>query len=117
MDKIDTTNLMAAFLLDLESQRKIPVIIPKCRIGRDIGNEVVLADDTSISRFHSVIKLENGKYYIEDCKSRNGTLVNGNKVTEPTAIVDGDMLKLGNIMFWFVLEDDSESIIATTGSA
>ncbi|MBX3077276.1 FHA domain-containing protein [Candidatus Obscuribacterales bacterium] len=106
----------AAFLLDLESQRKIPVVIPVCRVGRDIENDIVLADDTSISRFHSVIKRTNDEYSVEDAESRNGTFVNGTKVTGPVKVVDGDTLKLGNITFWFVIEAETESIVASTSS-
>lgn len=104
----------AAFLLDLESQRKIPVVIPVCRVGRDIANDIVLADDTSISRFHSILKRDGDTYTVEDAESRNGTYVNGTKVTTPVKVVDGDTLKLGNITFWFVIEAETESIVAST---
>lgn len=98
--------LTNAFLLDLESQRKIPVISPVCRVGRDVENDIVLADDSSISRFHSVIKHDDEKFTVEDAESRNGTFINGAKVTDPMPVNDGDTLKFGNSIFWFILETD-----------
>lgn len=95
-----------AFLLDLESQRKIPLLSTVCKLGRDIENDVVIPEDGSTSRFHTVIKCEDGKYIVEDADSRNGTFINGTKLTSPTPINDGDMLKIGNSIFWFVVESD-----------
>lgn len=104
----ETKTTTALFLLELESSRKIPIVNPKCRIGRDIENDVVVSDDTSISRFHGVITSENGEYMVNDGGSRNGTFLNGNKVTAPEALKDGDMLKFGSTIFWVVIETDPE---------
>jgi len=107
MDNKETNNKSTtAFLLELESQRKIPVLVPTCKLGRDDENDVVMKDDMSISRFHTVISHEDGKYVVTDNESRHGTFLNGNEVTEPMPIGDGDTLKIGNTMFWFVIETE-----------
>jgi pSer/pThr/pTyr-binding forkhead associated (FHA) protein len=100
----DTSGNATAFLVDLVSNRKIPITTPKCKVGRDDLNDIVISGDQSISRFHFVISKENGQYYVQDGKSRHGTFLNGNQITGPEAIHDGDVLKVGVSLFWFVIE-------------
>jgi pSer/pThr/pTyr-binding forkhead associated (FHA) protein len=93
-----------AFLVDLVSNRKIPVSVPRCKAGRDDLNDIVITGDQSISRFHFVLTQENGQYYVQDNKSRHGTFLNGNQIGAVEPINDGDVLKVGVSLFWFVIE-------------
>lgn len=93
-----------AFLVDLVSNRKIPVATPRCRVGRDDLNDIVISGDQSISRFHFIISYENDEFTVQDAKSRHGTFLNGNQLTSPENIKDGDVLKVGVSLFWFVVE-------------
>ena len=93
-----------AFLVDLVSNRKIPITTPRCKVGRDDLNDIVISGDQSISRFHFVITKENSQYFVQDGKSRHGTFLNGNQITGPEPIHDGDVLKVGVSLFWFVIE-------------
>jgi pSer/pThr/pTyr-binding forkhead associated (FHA) protein len=93
-----------AFLVDLVSNRKIPITTPRCKVGRDDLNDIVISGDQSISRFHFVITKENNQYLVQDGKSRHGTFLNGNQITVPEPIHDGDVLKVGVSLFWFVIE-------------
>jgi len=45
-------------------------------IGRDYVNQILLVDQT-VSRQHARLTLRDGKWYVEDLKSRNGTFLNG----------------------------------------
>jgi pSer/pThr/pTyr-binding forkhead associated (FHA) protein len=99
-----TDNNATAFLVDLVSNRKIPITTPRCKVGRDDLNDIVISGDQSISRFHFVITRENGQYMVQDGKSRHGTFLNGNQITVPEPIHDGDVLKVGVSLFWFVIE-------------
>jgi pSer/pThr/pTyr-binding forkhead associated (FHA) protein len=94
-----------AFLVDLVSNRKIPITTPRCKVGRDDLNDIVISGDQSISRFHFVISKENNQYLVQDGKSRHGTFLNGNQITAPEPIHDGDVLKVGVSLFWFVIEN------------
>jgi pSer/pThr/pTyr-binding forkhead associated (FHA) protein len=98
-----------AFLVDLVSNRKIPITTPRCKVGRDDLNDIVISGDQSISRFHFVITKENNQYFVQDGKSRHGTFLNGNQITAPEPIHDGDVLKVGVSLFWFVIETASTS--------
>ena len=75
-------------------------------IGRQPSNHLCIGD-VSVSRFHCVIKAEDGRYQIKDLKSHNGTLVNGNKVSE-CFLKPGDQIGIGDTVFEF-LEDSTNS--------
>jgi ABC-type multidrug transport system ATPase subunit/pSer/pThr/pTyr-binding forkhead associated (FHA) protein len=66
------------------------------RLGRDPEGEVVIdADAAVVSRRHAEIKSHDGQYAITDLRSFNGTLVNGQRITETVALFDGDGIQLG----------------------
>ncbi len=107
MEKTETPTVPTAFLVDLVSNRKIPITTPRCRVGRDDLNDIVISGDQSISRFHFIITYENGQYQVQDAKSRHGTFLNGNQISGPEPINDGDVLKIGVSLFWFVIESQT----------
>jgi transcriptional regulator with GAF, ATPase, and Fis domain len=74
-------------------------------IGRQSSNFLCIGDP-SVSRFHCVIKAEDCRYKVTDLKSHNGTLVNGNVITE-SFLKTGDYLGVGDTVFEF-LEDSSD---------
>ncbi|MEI6308380.1 MAG: FHA domain-containing protein [bacterium] len=79
-----------------------PVFIVKdifC-IGRQEGNDLVL-DDTTVSRMHAIIRQQGGEYWIEDCGSTAGTIVNGFVVQEPLRLRDRDEILLGTTILRF----------------
>jgi len=102
--KSQATSAPTAFLVDLVSNRKIPITTPRCRVGRDDLNDIVITGDQSISRFHFIINKEESQYSVQDAKSRHGTFLNGNQISGPEPINDGDVLKIGVSLFWFVIE-------------
>ncbi len=99
---------MQAYLVDLVSNKKLVVVEPKCKIGRDEINDIVINGDLAVSRFHFLIIRENNQYFIDDCQSRHGTFLNGNQVQKREPINDGDVLKVGISLFWFVVESSIE---------
>lgn len=67
---------------------------PLVSIGRGSANDLVL-QDSSVSRFHAVIKVQNGKAVIADRDSTNGIIVSGQRVDE-WQLRDNDVAKLGS---------------------
>jgi pSer/pThr/pTyr-binding forkhead associated (FHA) protein len=66
----------------------------KAVIGRSPDADVVI-DNTAISRHHSSLELRDGRHYLADLKSTNGTTVNGKKITSKTPITENDVVFLG----------------------
>src|SRR5262245_15999687 len=70
-------------------------------IGRNADCNVVL-NVPAVSREHAVIRKIQGKFYIEDLKSRNGTFVNNKEVTTRTLLKDADKIKIcDNLLAFF----------------
>ncbi len=56
-----------------------------------------------LSKEHAMIFFENGKFYIQDLESTNGTYLNGNKLlSHPVKLKDNDKISFGEISFIFV---------------
>ena len=67
---------------------------PRVRIGRSLDNEIVLAD-VMVSRFHAEVRLQPDGWTLEDQNSRNSTLLNGNRMTAPVVLREGDTISIG----------------------
>src|SRR2546428_1319869 len=52
--------------------------------------------DRFLSRKHAEIVFERGSWFVRDCGSVNGTLVNGVKVVDPVPLRPGDRIALGD---------------------
>jgi two-component system, cell cycle response regulator len=79
-------------------------------IGRSAQCEVSMPDD-GISRRHArLLRLPNDDYVIEDLDSRNGTFLNGNRVTERTPLKPGDKIQVGSTtVLLFAVQDALEA--------
>jgi len=64
-------------------------------LGRASDNDVSLNLDKEVSRRHAIIKLEAGRYVIQDHNSLNGTFVNNQRIDAPHPLEDGDVIFLG----------------------
>jgi adenylate cyclase len=78
---------------------------PVITIGRGEGNDLVL-NDSSISRFHAVIKHGENAVVIADRGSTNGVYVRGRRVTQEIELKNGDVATLGRYELRFEQVDD-----------
>jgi adenylate cyclase len=70
-------------------------------IGRGDGCAVLL-DSRSVSRLHALVqRREGGAISLVDLGSRNGSFVNGRRVSVPVVLKDGDELVFGDQQFAF----------------
>jgi hypothetical protein len=69
-------------------------------IGRGRDNDIQIKNDSKVSRFHCRLFRRGGKFYIEDNKSSNGTLVNGELITE-RLLFGGEEVIIGETFFRF----------------
>lgn len=59
--------------------------------------------DKALSSIHCRIYKADGTYFIEDMESANGTLLNGEDISdEVVELIDGDKISVGSLMFLFV---------------
>ncbi len=63
-------------------------------LGRDNDADGTIRD-ASVSRRHARITIEGDAATLEDLGSKNGTFVGERRVAEPTALADGDAVRLG----------------------
>jgi len=66
----------------------------RATMGRMAGNDIHLHDEQA-SRRHAVVERVGSGYRVVDLGSRNGTLVNGAPILEPTVLRSGDTIALG----------------------
>ncbi|WP_448576644.1 FHA domain-containing protein [Thermomicrobium sp.] len=69
---------------------------PVTVIGRHPSCTVRL-DDAFVSTEHAQLTWEQGRWWITDLKSTNGTRVNGKPVTAPTGLRYGDVIEVGDV--------------------
>lgn len=62
-------------------------------IGRGSGCEIMLTDPLS-SRFHAVVYFDDNNWHVRDTSSRNGTLVNGQKIDQ-ARLLDESIITIG----------------------
>jgi adenylate cyclase len=80
------------------------------RLGRSEHNQVVIRNDL-ISRNHAMLqRTDAGEYYLIDLGSRNGSFVNGRRVSVPAALRDGDRISLGD--YQLVFHQDARPVAA-----
>jgi uncharacterized RDD family membrane protein YckC len=77
-------------------------------IGRDPSNDLVLPD-AMVSRRHAVIEYRGTQYFLRDCNSSNGSLVNGDRVSE-RGLRDGDLVAIGTARLLFREEIEAEEL-------
>ncbi|MEO7021345.1 MAG: protein kinase [Ktedonobacteraceae bacterium] len=66
-------------------------------IGRTNGNDLIINGKT-VSRRHALLRFDNGRWYLADMESANGTFVNSMRLqpNQPVALNDGDVLNFGD---------------------
>ncbi|NOJ98402.1 GGDEF domain-containing protein [Corallococcus coralloides] len=77
-------------------------------IGRDQHNHIVV-DLDNVSRRHARIWSRQGKTYVEDLQSTNGTYLNDREVLQAQPLRSGDLVKVGGSIFKFLDGDNIET--------
>lgn len=87
-------------------------------IGRDSSNAVAI-NDAEVSRKHSRLSFQGGKYVIEDLGSTNGTFVNGQRLAGPVVLKAGDVVSLGEqiVLMYDAINMDPGATMAVSRKA
>src|SRR6478609_11433856 len=77
-------------------------------VGKASTNSVSLEHDSTVSRLHAVLENHGFAWSVRDVGSRNGTYLNGEKISAERVLRSGDELRVGGsrLIFWEVKEGD-----------
>jgi len=78
------------------------------RIGRGADNYIVLEGD-SVSRRHAHLDKRNGRWFVVDDGSTNGTYLNEEQIAREAALNNSDRLKVGPTILKFLSGADAEA--------
>lgn len=65
-------------------------------LGRKASNTIVL-DDEFVSGEHTLVSWRDGRPWVEDVASTNGTFLNEAEVNRPVAVSEGDIIGVGGV--------------------
>lgn len=92
--------------------RRWPLSIPMV-IGREAHCDIVI-DDRQVSRFHARFTPTPEGVMLEDMGSKNGTHCNGNPVTNPIVLQDGDAIQVSLIQQFVFFTSDATMPLSET---
>ena len=86
-------------------------------VGRDMGTDVCLHWDPEVSRVHARLeRIGDSWCLLDDGLSRNGTFVNGERLSGTRRLDDGDELRFGNTAVEFRAPFDISQETITPGT-
>ena len=77
-------------------------------IGRSEEANIRIAYDQYCSRRHAKVYWDNGKCYVQDLESTNGTYVNGAKITGTLELNNNDIISLGDTELLVIISDETK---------
>jgi pSer/pThr/pTyr-binding forkhead associated (FHA) protein len=90
---------------------RLLVKVPIVNIGRADYNDLVLSDE-SVSSQHAKLTRREGIWILVDLGSTNGTMVDGERVTEDTPLAPGCFVRFGDVQLVFEPTDDDAGVNA-----
>ncbi|MEV3902541.1 FHA domain-containing protein [Mycobacterium sp. NPDC050551] len=96
----------------------VPLTGQRVTLGKSSTNVVALEHDDTVSRLHAVLENLGFAWSIRDLGSRNGTHLNGEKITAERVLRSGDEVRIGKtkLVFWEVRDSggalDEETVTA-----
>jgi len=91
---------------------EIVVVSSELVLGREPRLQGTI-DDASVSRRHAHLRWDGTAAVLTDLGSKNGTFVNGTRVSGPVSVVDGDEVRLGLVTFVYRAARAGESTTKT----
>ena len=94
--------------------REWPLSEGSTLVGRD-RDCAIRIDSATISRQHVRIVVTSGETTVEDLGSKNGTHVNGQRVTQRVVLKDGDQIQVGSVTMTYRILDTLSSTLTRRG--
>ena len=80
--------------------RRFPLGRGENVIGRHAGAAVML-DSSTVSRRHAALVVNPDATVLQDFGSHNGTFIGATRISEPTTLRDGDVIRIGDVMLTY----------------
>jgi DNA-binding winged helix-turn-helix (wHTH) protein len=84
----------------LKDRRRLHLALGENVLGREPDGGISL-DSHTVSRRHARILVSERGAILEDLESKNGTFLRNARVTTPTALANGDQIRLGSVVMHF----------------
>ena len=81
--------------------RVVPLDTDRISLGRSSITELCYPDDSGLSRQHLAFERDGDSWVIRDLGSKNGTLLNGVRITSPQVLKSGDRVTAGHLILIF----------------
>lgn len=98
---------MARLLQESGGERRETKVAGILTIGRSPSVSIPIEDKT-LSREHTQVYPKDGRYFVRDLGSKNGTYVNGKLINQPTQIKHGDRVRVGPAATFMLLFDPED---------
>lgn len=105
---LDAVSAASRFSRDVTAAWRAPrlpaLVLPeqgRSLLGRSRWCDCVIGG-SHVSRRHAFLGRDGERWWLEDCRSRNGTFVNGRRLIGATEVRPGDEIALGDIRFVLV---------------
>ncbi len=99
-DGVDNRRALLLYQEGTPEEQIYPFTGDVITIGRGRDNDIQIKNDSKVSRYHCKVYRRGSNFYIEDNKSSNGTLVNGELITE-RRLFGGEEVIIGETFFRF----------------
>lgn len=91
------------------SRRSLEIAFDRLTVGRALDNDLAYPEDAGLSRHHLVLEQVAGRWLVRDLDSKNGTQLNGARLSGARPLEAGDRIAAGRIlMIW----DENEPVPA-----
>ena len=96
--------------------RRFALDQPEHLIGRTATVDIPVIDER-VSQTHAKVVLQDGRHFVEDLGSTNGTFVNNQPLTGPRKLQDGDLIQVGETVFEYISYSERNLTITVRGTS
>lgn len=95
-------------MLSNGGERILPLTSDRLTLGRSSSNDLSYPEDSGLSRYHIILEKVHEDWYVRDLTSKNGTLLNDERITGRTALKPGDRISASQVCLTY---DGDEQIL------
>ena len=99
--------------------RTLPLDRDRFTVGRSSASELCYPEDAGLSRQHLALEKVGETWTVRDLNSKNGTFVNGNRITEPFSLGADDRVTAGHLTISFAekLSPSMNTVVFVEGAS